>query len=247
MNDARVGEFRGFIKMLNEEGYAGHTCAETLLAMPTAAWEGALAAHPEWLRAGTLRSLLARSNDMVDRDPDRALGIARFVVAHVHDVPTPPYGQVLVESLEGEAHTTLGNALLASGNPSAALDAISLAEGLLSLLPLAAIGQADAALVRARICAALQWDDEALDHFDESLRVYAEHLSCAKYARALAARAILLCDMRQWVEAWHTLHHAEETVTALRYDELSVELRGVIEHCHRMGLPTDGSAISPIT
>jgi hypothetical protein len=246
MNDARIAEFRAFIAMLNDEGTSGPACARALLDLPTDDWEGAIVAHPEWLRVGTMRSLLRHADDLASCDLAPALAIAAFVITHVHDVPVPPDGHVLVDPLEGEAHTARANALLASGDPAAALDEISLAEGLLALVPIAAIERADATLVRARICGFLRRDDEALDLFDDCLRVYADHWSCCKYARALSARAILLSDMRQWGEAWHTLHHAEETVASLHYDELTVELREVVEHCYHMGLPNDGSDISTV-
>src|ERR1700694_3040274 len=128
MNDARLTELRGFINMLNEEGSAGRACTRELLDLPTEGWEGAIVSHPEWLRIGTMRSLLNRANDMADRDPARALAVASLVVGHIHDVPVPPHGEFLVKPLEGEAHTAHANALLAAGDPVAALGEISLAE-----------------------------------------------------------------------------------------------------------------------
>lgn len=246
MNDARIAEFRAFIAMLNEEGSVGSASARKLLELPTDRWPGALLSHPEWLRVGTVRSLLDHSNDIAKRDPARALAVTTFVVGHIHDVPIPPHGRILVEPLEGEAHTAHANALLAAGDMAAALAAVSHADALLSLLPIAAIERANAWLVRARIYTESHRDDEALDLFDECLRVYADHTTLGRYARALAARAILLCDMQQWAEAWHTLHHAEDTVASLHHDEISAELHGVIARCQGMGLPNEGSGISPV-
>ena len=170
------------------------------------------------------------------------------MLAHLKDVPKPPFASVLVEPLEGEAFIAHGEVLLAAGDPSAALQAATIAEALLARVFTGHMETAHAKLLRAKACGALQRDGEALDLIDEALRIFGSMGDTLDYNRALLVRAVLLCDMCQWTEAAHTLRAAEKAVSFRRYDRRSAEdLHEAVERCQTFGLPTlEESGRSPL-
>jgi hypothetical protein len=244
MSPSRIEGLRNFMRMLEEESREGHACAQRLLSLPSAAWESVLEQHPEWHRAGTIRALIKEAEELTPGHPARAHAITTFVLAHVHDVPIPIHGKVLAAPLEGEAYIAHGNAVLALGDASGALSAAVLAEELLSLIPVAFGERFDAQLLRARAWGFMERDDDALDLIDDCLRAYADEGRATRYVRALAARALLLCDMCQWNEARHTLRHAAETVSYVQSEPLAGFLATVIAQCSELGLPCGGAVVS---
>jgi len=165
------------------------------------------------------------------------------VLAHLKDVPKPPFASVLVEPLEGEAFIAHGEVLLAAGDPSAALQAATIAEALLARVFTGRMETAHAKPLRAKACGALQRDGEALD---EALRIFGSMGDTLDYNRALLVRAVLLCDMCQWAEAAHTLRAAEKVVSFRRYDRRSAEdLHEAVERCQTLALPTLESPGAP--
>jgi hypothetical protein len=229
--------------MLEEESREGKVCARRLLSQPSADWAEILERHPEWVRAGTIRAFIEEADGLTLTDAPRAHAITTLLVAHVHEAPVPIHGKVLSAPLEGEAYIAHGSAILALGDAIGALNAAILAEGLLSLVPVAFGERVDAKLLRARAWGRMQRDDDALDVIDDCLRAYADEGCPTRYLRALAARALLLCDMRQWNEARHTLRHAEATVSYVQSDRLAEYLATVKAHCVALGLERAGTPL----
>jgi tetratricopeptide (TPR) repeat protein len=243
MTAGKEADDHAWLRLFDEEQQLGRSYAAILLALPTSEWETCLRNHPEWLCAGTLDRLLAEADDVSPTDIMRALSITSFVIAHVRDLPQSSRWHKHIPALEAGALISHGNALVGTGNHLAALQAALRAEALLGIVAVGDIPRADAQLLRARVWADLEKDEQALDLLDECMTTYAEHGEAFRYNDALITRALLLCDMCQWDEAWHTLRQAQEQVTYIENGELRARLEQAVTRCRKRGLPDEATLV----
>lgn len=238
MTNPLVSSLRAYVRTVKDEQAAGLAFGPQLLALRPEQWEKKIAAHPEWLRFGTIHYLLRVAKDIAQTNTARGRAITMFVLAHVKQVPEPPHGGHLLAPLEGEALVAHGEVLLAGGDASGALQAALLAESLLARVVMGQIEIAHAKLLRAKACAALQRDADALDRIDECLQIYGDHGEALYYNRSLLVRAVLLCEMGQWAEAAHTLRTAGRVLSDMpREEKAGPEFREAIDRCRVLGLP----------
>jgi hypothetical protein len=237
---------QNYLDTLRREGVQGRQNAAALLSLPPAEWECALATNPHWLRVGTFQVLLDEAEDVLVADCERAILITTFVARHAERTPVPLHAWSLWTKVRCDAWTTHGNVLLAFGEYDATVNASYLAENVASDSALL-LQKTDAKHLRARAWGRMERDTEALDLLDECLQVYGYCGHACRYIRVLGSRAILLCDMRQWSAAWHTLREAETTARDVRYPPITLAYEAMLHQCRESGLPDDGETMKPIS
>jgi tetratricopeptide (TPR) repeat protein len=201
-DDTRDYERTGYLGLLNDEAIHGERAARALLAAGPAR-EALLEANPDWLRVGTLETLIEHARECLDSNPLEALEITTFVLRHVDRIPPPsPDTEFLVSELQGTAWKEHGNALFMLSRLDEALNAANRAVEIFSADPFHVAYRASALVLVALILHALGRNEEAAAVIEEARPVLAEHHDAVGHLASTQVGAMIVFDEEHYQDAY---------------------------------------------